>query len=138
MAGVAYGPGMASAAVTVGRVAEAAAAQWLESSGWRILGRNVRVGRNEVDLVAIDPGPPGRLVVVEVRWRRRPDHGRPEETVDGRKVGRLRSALAGLIATGALPDGTSLPSLRPAIDVIAVEPGRAGPRFGHLRDVDGG
>jgi putative endonuclease len=127
---------MASRSVAVGRVAEAAAAQWLEGSGWRILGRNVRIGRNEVDLVALDPGPPGRLVAVEVRWRRRTDHGRPEETIDGRKVGRLRTAIVGLLAAGVLPDGTLLPSLPPAIDVITVEPGGMHPRIGHLRDID--
>ncbi len=138
MSRVRHDPSMASESVAVGRAAEAAAAQWLEASGWRILGRNVRVGRNEIDLVALDPGPPRRLVAVEVRWRGRVDHGRPEETVDARKVRRLRSALAGLVAAGTLPDGTSLPSLPPALDVITVEPGGARPRFGHLRDVDAG
>jgi putative endonuclease len=75
--------------------AEDAAAAALAAAGWRILGRRVRAGRSELDLVAIDPGPPPALVVVEVRWRGSRAFGLPEETVDGRKVARLRR--------GALP-----------------------------------
>lgn len=126
---------MATRAQVAGSTAEKAVAARLEGMGWRILGRNVRVGRKEVDLVAGDPGPPSRLVAVEVRWRSRSDHGRPEETVDRRKIMRLRSSIAHLAAVGRLPDGTPLPRWPPAVDVVAVEPGVTGTRFRHLRDV---
>ena len=55
-----------------------------------VLGRRIRVGRLELDLVAVDPRPPPALVIVEVRWRRSRAFGLPEETVDGRKMARLR------------------------------------------------
>ena len=109
----------------------------LSAAGWRMLGRNVRVGRSELDLVAVDPGPPSRLVVVEVRWRRRPDFGLPEETFDHRKRAHVRAGVARLIDAGAIPGGPVLPSLPPAVDLVVVEPGLLGgpPRIRHLRDV---
>jgi putative endonuclease len=119
----------------VGLAAEALVAERLTASGWTVLARNVRVGRLEIDLVAVDPGPPRRLVAVEVRARRRLDFGLPEETVDARKRGRLRVALGRLIAEGVLPDGRRLPSLPPAIDLVVVEPSPTGARVRHLRDV---
>ena len=40
-----------------GATAEQQAADYLEGSGWRVVARNLKVGRDEVDVVAIDPGP---------------------------------------------------------------------------------
>ena len=48
-----------------GDAAESLVAARLERAGWTILGRNVHVGRHELDIVAVDPGPPAALVVVE-------------------------------------------------------------------------
>lgn len=121
-----------------GDTAETLVADRLAAAGWRVLGRQVRVGRDELDLVAVDPGPPGRLVAVEVRMRARRDFGLPEETFDHAKRRRLRRAVFGLVGAGGLPDGTRLPRLPAAIDLVVVEPGR-GPgdpaRIRHHRDV---
>ena len=95
----------------------------LEAAGWAVLGRQLRVGRAELDIVAIDPGPPRQLVVVEVRWRRSRDFGLAEETVDGHKRARLHHAGLTLRAAGELPNGTRLPSLPLRFDLIVVEPG---------------
>jgi Holliday junction resolvase-like predicted endonuclease len=121
-----FGPraGMTSAAT--GAAAEDVVARALVRRGWTILGRRVRVGRLELDLVAVDPAPPPSLVVVEVRWRGSRAFGLPEETLDGPKLGRLRRAAAQLAATGALPDGSPLPRLPLRLDVVAVEPGPDG------------
>ena len=107
----------------------------LAEAGWTVLARNVHVGRHELDLVAVDPGPPAFLVVVEVRWRASRDYGFPEETVDHRKRGRLRRAAYELIEAGRLPDGASLPRLALRFDIVVVEPGVAGapPRVRHHR-----
>ncbi len=113
------------------------AAGALEAAGWRIVGRNVRVGRLEIDLLAVDPGPPARLVCVEVRSRGRRDFGLPEETVDRRKIARLRSALGRLIADDVPVGGHRLPRLPPAIDVVAVEPRGGERRVRLIRNVDG-
>ena len=109
----------------LGDAAEATVAGRLEALGWRVIARNLRLGRDEVDLVALDPGPPPELVVVEVRWRARLDFGLPEETVDWRKRRRLRRALGTLVER--------LPSLAPdlahhriRVDLVAVEPAADG------------
>jgi putative endonuclease len=112
-----------------GDAAEELVAERLEAAGWRVLGRNVHVGRQELDLVAVDPGPPAALVVIEVRWRRRRDFGLPEETVDHRKRTRIRQAAYGLL------DRADLPHLPLRFDLVVVEPSREGgpPRVRHHR-----
>jgi putative endonuclease len=109
--------------------AESRAATALARQGWTILARNVRVGRGELDLVAIDPGPPAELVIVEVRWRRSRAFGLAEETIDHRKRAHLRTALGRLIEDG-LPGRVALPALPVRVDLVVVEPAGAsgGPR----------
>ncbi|MFM2105900.1 MAG: hypothetical protein RL338_932 [Chloroflexota bacterium] len=127
-----------TAAQRTGDAAEALVERHLTRRGWRILARRLRVGRSELDLVALDPGPPPRLVAVEVRWRSARDWGLPEETWRGSKRRSVRAGLARLLAAGALPDGRPLPRAVPAIDLVAVEPGPVGggpPRLRHHRDV---
>lgn len=121
-----------------GDAAESLVGDRLVAAGWRVLGRQVRVGRDELDLVAVDPGPPGRLVAVEVRMRARRDFGLAEETFDYAKRRRIRRAMFGLVGLGAVPDGTRLPRLPVAIDLVVVEPGNGPddpPRIRHHRDV---
>jgi Holliday junction resolvase-like predicted endonuclease len=109
-----------------GDEAEAKVADRLAARGWRILGRNVHAGRSELDMVAVDPGPPARLVVVEVRWRATRDFGGAEASFDFRKRAYLRRGIARLLEAGALPDGTPLPPLPVALDLAVVEPGTNG------------
>ncbi|HYN70119.1 MAG TPA: YraN family protein [Candidatus Eisenbacteria bacterium] len=125
-------PPRRTTAQRLGAAAEDIVAEQLTAAGWTILGRNVHVGRAELDLVGIDPGPPATLVVVEVRWRGRRDFGLPEETVDHRKITRIRRAAFAVREAGALPDGTSLPGLALRFDLVAVEPGG---RLRHHRHV---
>jgi Holliday junction resolvase-like predicted endonuclease len=140
---------MRTAAQQIGADAEELVARRLLEAGWTILGRNVHVGRAEIDILAIDPGTsrrradsgrldpdradsggrhPGHpeLVAVEVRWRARRDFGLPEETVDRAKLGRLRAAALAL-REGAPLTGILVPRLPLRIDLVAVEP------RGHLR-----
>jgi putative endonuclease len=72
-----------------GRAAEEAAARYLLGGGWHLLGRNVRVGRGELDIVA-RRGPV--LAFVEVKARRTLTCGSPEDAVGvakRRQVARL-------------------------------------------------
>src|SRR4051812_47623728 len=94
-----------------GDSAETLVASRLTEAGWTVLARNVHVGRHELDLVAVAPGPPSALVIVEGRWRRGRDFGLPEETVDHRKRTRVRAAAYGLLDRGTLPDGEPVPRL---------------------------
>jgi putative endonuclease len=106
-----------------GDAAETLIAERLTDAGWTILARNVHVGRHEIDLVAVDPGPPAALVVIEVRWRAERSFGLPEETVDHRKRVRVRAAAYGLLDRGVLPDGSTVPRLPLRFDLVVVEPG---------------
>ena len=65
-----------------GRAADEVAARHLQSRGWRVLGRNVRVGRGELDIIA-RRGPV--LAFVEVKARRSDVCGSPEDAVSPRK-----------------------------------------------------
>jgi putative endonuclease len=118
-----------------GSAAEQLVAQRLTADGWTILAANVRVGRDEIDLLALDPGPPPALVVVEVRSLRSTAFGAPEERVDGAKVRRLYRALHELRRT-ASSLGLDLPRLPGRVDLLVVD-GRAGaPVIRHLRSLE--
>jgi putative endonuclease len=133
--------------------AEAFVADRLRESGWRIVGRQVPVGRDELDIVAVEPGTGpsvgGTLVFVEVRSARDGRFGAPEESVVGRKAARTYRAALALLRAGTLPDGRALPRLPWRVDVVAVTglgadvpdgPAHALPRLRvrHLRGVDPG
>lgn len=85
----------------LGRVGERAAAVWLGERGYTVLGRNLRFGRDEIDLVA-ERG--DTVCFVEVKTRRQyPDYrtpeGTPAEAVDLRKqTAMVRAAEAWLAA----------------------------------------
>jgi putative endonuclease len=107
--------------------------------GWTVLGRQVRAGRDEVDLLCVDPGPPLTLVVLEVRSHSSSRFGLPEESVDGRKVARLYRAAGSLRRLGVLEDGTLLPRLPWRVDLVSVDLAPSlsrdlgGPTIRHLR-----
>ena len=113
---------MRTSAQVTGDAAESVVAAHLTGLGWQVLATHVRVGRAELDIVAVDPGPPPALVIVEVRWRGRRDYGLPEETVDHRKRVRLHEAGFALRDRGRLGGATPLPHLPLRFDLIAMEP----------------
>lgn len=133
--------------------AEAFVAERLREAGWRILARQVPVGRDELDIVAVEPHPDGAsggtLVFVEVRSARDGRFGAPEESVVGRKAARTYRAVLALVRSGTFPDGRAVPRLPWRVDVVAVtglsDPLRDGSadalprvRVRHLRGVDPG
>ena len=81
----------------LGRIGERTAALWLEDNGYTIVGRNVRMGHDEIDLVAETDG---FVCFVEVKTRRqypeyRTPEGTPAEAVDFKKqTAMVRSAEA--------------------------------------------
>jgi putative endonuclease len=93
-----------------GRLAETLAAWALRLRGFRVVGRNMRVGGREIDLLARR----GTLLVVcEVKARRSSTFGTPGEAVGPHQRRRLREAAEMLMA-----DDHSLERVR--FDVIAV------------------
>jgi Holliday junction resolvase-like predicted endonuclease len=128
------GPG---AGRTRGAEMEELAATALAGAGWRIVGRNVRSGRGELDIVAVDWGPPAVLAIVEVRYRSSREFGLPEETLTAAKRAALRRSIGRLIEVGALPDGTPLPRLPIRLDLICLEQaaGSGAPTWRHHRGI---
>jgi len=111
----------------LGRAAEQLVATRLEHSGWRIVGRNVRLPSGELDLVALDGT---TLVFVEVKAGRAgatvgPE--RPAHAVGRRKQLKLRRLAREWIAERRGPSGVS--GYR--FDVVGVSFGADG-----LADVD--
>lgn len=84
----------------VGAAAEAAAVAHLRRAGWLVLARNLRVGRDEIDILAREPGEVAVTVVLEVRARSGPGFGAAVESVDKRKVARLYRAAWSLRRSG--------------------------------------
>ncbi|NNC75221.1 MAG: YraN family protein [Acidimicrobiia bacterium] len=76
------------------RLGEAIAGRFLEKRGGRVIDRNRRVGRHEIDLVVeMD----GMLVAVEVKTRRSADPSlNPLERIDASKLASLHEAAAAL------------------------------------------
>ena len=117
-----------------GTAAEDEAVAYVEGLGWRVLARNVKVGRDEIDVVAVDPGAPAFLVCVEVRSLRTTAFGAPEERVDRRKVGRLYRALAGLGA--ALVSDEGFNRLPRRVDLVIVDRRSGRTEIRHLRSLE--
>lgn len=84
---------------SLGQRAEQIACDHLERNGFEIVGRNVRVGRLEMDVIARR----GTLIVVcEVRSRRSDRVMTPAQSIDYRKVAHVRAAAAQWIRTARL------------------------------------
>jgi putative endonuclease len=71
---------------------EEIAARYLEKAGWTIRGRNVRVGRLELDLIVLRDG---ILAFVEVKTRRGGGFGDPLEAISRKKMRDVARAAAG-------------------------------------------
>ncbi len=84
------------------RRGEALVAAYLEARGATILGRNVRIGRDEIDLVARQGS---LLLFVEVRTRRTARFGPPAASIDAAKRERVRRAARRLLASGRFGRG---------------------------------
>lgn len=95
-----------------GRAAEALVAAHLEQNGYVIVARNLRVGRDEIDLIAFDGA---TLVCVEVRSCRAGAMVHPLETLTPAKLFRMRRSARRHAAVRGVADTR--------IDVVAVVDG---------------
>jgi putative endonuclease len=95
----------------IGREGEDRAFRYLRELGYTPVGRNVRVGRDEIDALFLD----GETVVfVEVRSRKN-THILPEETVDAGKRERLSRAMTAYLEEAGWVDRES------RLDLIAID-----------------
>jgi len=72
-----------------GRTGEEIAEKYLQAQGYSMLGRNVKTGRGEVDLIAKKDGV---IVFVEVKARTKNDGFAPSDRINPAKVQRLLGA----------------------------------------------
>ncbi len=108
---------MTQARRALGAAGESAACTHLERRGYRILARNARADRVELDIIAERAGV---LVFVEVKTRRGDRFGAAAESVDSRKQSRIaRGAAAWLRASGRRAG-------RIRFDVVTCEPAQRG------------
>ena len=85
-----------------GRIGERLAARYLRRRGYRILERNYRAHRHEIDVVARERST-GTVVFVEVKTRTPGSFGRPADAVNADKQRFLRlAAESWLLANGGM------------------------------------
>lgn len=97
----------------LGNMGESLAAEYLEKAGLRIVMRNYRCPKGEIDLIARDGD---QLVFVEVRTKTSQAMGWAEESVDSRKRQKLRNSATYYVMEQGYKQW---PSLR--IDLLAIK-----------------
>lgn len=95
----------------LGELGERIAELFLVLKGYEVLRRNFRYAGREIDLIVRRDS---TIAAVEVKLRTGSNFGRATESVDRRKLVRIRTALE--VALIGLPD-----SVKPRIDVVAID-----------------
>ncbi len=109
-----------------GQLGEDLAAQYLEQQGFRILERNYRFERGEIDIIAEEGN---ELVFVEVKARRSTVFGAPEDAVTEEKQEQVYAVADGYLFEHDIDN-------RPCrFDVVAIEYHEKSPDIRHIRDV---
>ena len=108
-----------------GRRGEDAAVDYLAKKGYRIVERNFRFGRGEIDIVAEDGD---TLVFVEVKARRTDTYGAPEDAVSMHKRRQLRRVAEGYLFKHGIEDKAC------RFDVVSVRRRGEETEIGHLVD----
>ncbi|MGC3954072.1 MAG: YraN family protein [Propionicimonas sp.] len=112
------------------RAGEELAARYLTDLGWRVLERNWRCPAGELDIVAVDPGPPTTVVFCEVKCRRGLGFGPPLEAITMAKQRKLRE----LATLWLRAQSSFVPRFR--IDGLGVLLPQDGPhRISHVRGI---
>ena len=111
---------------TFGDRGEDLAARHLERAGWKVLDRNFRMGRKEIDLVARR----GEVVAfVEVKTRAGSGYGHPLEAITWKKRREIQQVAAAWIDRKGRPGDTY------RFDAVAVMIAGGGePRIEHVED----
>ncbi|RPI05024.1 MAG: YraN family protein [Ignavibacteriae bacterium] len=108
-----------------GKAGEDLAALYLEQHGLKIVKRNYRFERGEIDLIAEEGD---ELVFVEVKARRSAVYGTPEEAVTEKKQEQVQAVAEGYLFEH---DITNRPC---RFDVIAIEFRNEKPEVRHIRN----
>ncbi|PKM82801.1 MAG: YraN family protein [Firmicutes bacterium HGW-Firmicutes-14] len=85
----------------LGSLGEELAAELIMTKGMEIIERNFRCKMGEIDLIARDKD---EMVFIEVKTRTSYTYGYPQESIDRRKVAKLRSVAAYYLSVNRLAD----------------------------------
>jgi putative endonuclease len=110
---------LSSNAVLTGPEAEELACQYLQDQGLRLLKRNFRTNRGEIDLIMQDKS---CVVFVEVRFRRSSRYGSAEESISPGKCRRLNAA-----ALAYLQQSAQWGNTQARFDAVAISPNSSQP-----------
>ncbi|GAB4376027.1 MAG: YraN family protein [Salibacteraceae bacterium] len=105
-----------------GQAGENLAAEYLQKKGYKILERNWRFGKEEVDIIALHEG---MLVIAEVKCRTSEYFGQPHEAVSKGKQNHLIKAANAYIEKNDL-------DLECRFDIIGVVINRNGRKITHV------
>ena len=112
----------------LGRIGEQSVRKYLEDKGWHFVAQNVRIGKDELDLIMMDGE---TLVFVEVKLRKSARFAQAMEYVDRHKQDRLR-------ITASMYLSKSPTTLQPRFDVVEIYapagPATEKPEIYHLED----
>lgn len=109
---------------TIGKAGEKLAKEYLQRSGYAILGTNWRSGRYEVDIIAYMEGV---IIFAEVKTRSSVEHGEPEDFVDR---GKQRAYIR--LANDYVIEHQRDEEVR--FDIIAIEMTGAEPKINHIEN----
>jgi putative endonuclease len=108
-----------------GKAAENMAAVFLEQSGLKILERNFRYERGEIDLIAEEGD---ELVFIEVKARRSSLFGAPEDAVTEKKQEQIQAVAEGYLYIHEIDD-------RPyRFDIVAIDFKDGNAKYLHMKD----
>ena len=116
----------------VGSQGEDIAADYLEKNDYKIVQRNYRSRRGEIDIICMDESGAAEnnvLVFVEVKSRRVLDYGVPTESVTSEKIGRMRQAAEVYLMLNDLDEVSC------RFDVIGIVFNPKGTHIEHIQDV---
>ena len=111
--------------VKLGNKGEDLACSFLEEKGFKIIARNFRHKRNEIDIIAQDEK--ATLVFVEVKAKSSARFGHPEEAVDSKKAARIMEAAEHYIYLNNWKDNIRF-------DVIAIDLSKDQHEIFHFED----
>ena len=110
----------------LGSWGEDQATAYLQQHGYRIIERDWKSGRRDIDIIATNGQ---EVVFVEVKTRRNRLYGEPEEAVDYRKLQSLRQAINHYIKYRCI----NSPARFDIISVVGMIGGQ--PEIDHIEDV---
>lgn len=110
--------------LSLGKIGEDLAVQYLKDKGYEILERNWRAYRKEIDIIAIDGND---IVFIEVKTRQYDDYGVPELAVNRNKRAHIYAAASSYYYRHKI-------GLDVRFDVISILYHHGNPEINHIVD----